>query len=328
MSIFGLFKSREEKLFEQQRNCLISSRIKLCNMSKEYATQPRDIRYFSEIKVPRILFRLLNGLKIEKLTLITILYLHSPTIEDFEASAKTLFKFTSTEEFENYKNSARSIAFIIKLKFNGAKNDEELGDLIFILYNKFPKNNYISLTSSKEDPEIKSDERFLLDIFDGDFTVRIEPSKFVDAENNVYMRHGDQYSIFLFNDNEFRRASVEIFIDNIKVGRFRIESDSGIRIERPVNDTGKFTFYEYGTPEGFHSGIHRGMGFISCRFYLEKLESDDIRFSLKEGGTGLSGESEQQFRTAEYMETESDFTEIKLRLVSQSDTPRKINPVE
>ncbi|MCI5131036.1 MAG: hypothetical protein D3904_05810 [Candidatus Electrothrix sp. EH2] len=57
------------------------------------------------------------------------------------------------------------------------------------------------------------------------------------------------------------------------------------------------------------------------------LSLDDTEEGLEAGGTGLSGKSEQEFRTAESLDyDETGFVQINLRLVCKVDQPRPLTP--
>ncbi|MCI5129851.1 MAG: hypothetical protein D3907_15520, partial [Candidatus Electrothrix sp. AUS3] len=58
------------------------------------------------------------------------------------------------------------------------------------------------------------------------------------------------------------------------------------------------------------------------------LSLDDTEEGLEAGGTGLSGKSEQEFRTAQPIDyDETGFVQINLRLVCETDEPRPLTPV-
>ncbi len=160
----------------------------------------------------------------------------------------------------------------------------------------------------------------------------------------VEMVHGKQYSLHLINDNDMR-CDVEVHIDGKHVGTWRIEEESYISIERPVNDTGKFTFYKFGTPEARQSELEKNevLGLVTAIFKPEKVlinvdrcisHNDIINLegkaapNFRAGGTGLSDESEQRFGTIEALEydLEKQVT-IHLRLIAAKGQPRPLKPI-
>jgi len=155
-------------------------------------------------------------------------------------------------------------------------------------------------------------------------------------EGYVEMVHDTQYTIQLTNNATCRMADVAIHIDGKHVGTWRLNPDSVIKIERPVNDTGKFTFYKYGTSESEKAGLKNNemLGLITAIFKPEyfpaitlgDLWDDDSNCT---GGTGLSGESRQKFNTVKALKYDSEGqVTINLRLVVTKDTGvRSLRPV-
>ena len=174
----------------------------------------------------------------------------------------------------------------------------------------------------------------------GDFSLRITPC--VRKESGyVLMLHGTKYKIVISNYSELR-ANAILFIDGKHIGTYRLNSKQNWAIERPPNDTACFTFYEYGTSEGFYSGLKKNdsLGLVQCLFIPEKPRPEpDIRWSIRDepqvrfsatskvsaGGTGLSGRSDQEFRYAEKIELdEENSVEISLRLVCFKERPHSL----
>jgi hypothetical protein len=71
----------------------------------------------------------------------------------------------------------------------------------------------------------------------------------------VEMRHGKQYSIQLRNDRDVP-CDAKVSVDGKEIGVWRIYAKSGILLERPAEDTGRFTFYELGTDEAVKAKLH------------------------------------------------------------------------
>lgn len=138
------------------------------------------------------------------------------------------------------------------------------------------------------------------------------------ADGYVAMRHNTQYRIKLANHGS-RLADAEVFIDGQRVGEWRIKSFSSAEIERPVHDTGRFTFYMEGTPEAIAAAIKQSseLGLIKVIFKPEEKlwELASQPADIRRGGTGLSGESKQEFSTVDALKTnKNEHLTIYLRL--------------
>jgi hypothetical protein len=161
-----------------------------------------------------------------------------------------------------------------------------------------------------------------------EFSVTIAEGK-ETADGYIDMKHGTQYTILLQNTSN-RRCDAEVYLDNRQVGIWRIDCHSTVRIERPVHDNGRFTFYQVGTSAAIKAGIteNSSTGLIRVLFKPERIP---FRMEVAPtaaraaGGTGLSGYSEQQFTTVAALDyAPEDFTTINLRLVSITDEPRPV----
>lgn len=150
-----------------------------------------------------------------------------------------------------------------------------------------------------------------------------------EADGYVSLPHNTQYTLRLINHGS-RQADVEVFIDGHPVGEWRLRTHAEAIIERPVNDTGKFTFYKLGTEESTDAALHSSdeLGLIKVVF---KPEIDQERFAfapperLKEGGTGLSGKSEQKFSSVSpLVSIPSDYVTIYLRLGAKPNDARPL----
>jgi hypothetical protein len=75
-----------------------------------------------------------------------------------------------------------------------------------------------------------------------------------DHNGYVQLKHKRQYQLQLTNWNK-EKCDAEVHIDGKHVGTFRLDSFVNITLERPVNDTGKFTFYKDGTKEAKSAGL-------------------------------------------------------------------------
>lgn len=120
----------------------------------------------------------------------------------------------------------------------------------------------------------------------------------------VLVKHMQQYKLRLTNFNPKLNCDASVEIDGKFVGRFRIKPYSSITIERPTNDTGKFTFYRHGTREANLAGLieDAAEGNITVTFYKESREEPIFLYKITDdisGGTGLSGVSSDRYEDAE-----------------------------
>jgi hypothetical protein len=161
------------------------------------------------------------------------------------------------------------------------------------------------------------------------FSVTISEGKEAST-GYVYIKHGTQYTILLQNESN-RRCDAEVYLDDQQVGIWRINAFTTERIERPVNDHGRFTFYQVGTSEAIKAGITKNSnnGLIRVLFKPERPQiyannPMESRAAMA-GGTGLSGHSDQTFTTVAALDyAPEDFATINLRLVSLVDEPRPL----
>jgi hypothetical protein len=89
----------------------------------------------------------------------------------------------------------------------------------------------------------------------------------------VEMKHGQTYEIVLRN-NKDTRCDAEVIIDGKEIGVFRIEPRCSFNLERPANETKKFTFYETNSEEANEAGVSKinndNLGLIEVTFKPEK----------------------------------------------------------
>jgi hypothetical protein len=161
------------------------------------------------------------------------------------------------------------------------------------------------------------------------FSVTIPEGKEA-ADGYIQMKHGTQYTVLLQNESN-RRCDAEVYLDDRQVGIWRLDPYGTARIERPVHDRGRFTFYQVDTPEAIQAGIteNSNTGLIRVLFKPERIINKVAdSFSTARavaGGTGLSGYSEQQFTTVAALDyAPADFTTINLRLIAIFDEPRPL----
>ena len=165
----------------------------------------------------------------------------------------------------------------------------------------------------------------------GDFSVCV-PEGVEKESGYVEMVHGTKYKLQLSNTSR-RPCDAEVHIDGKHVGTWRINAGVVALLERPVHDTGRFTFYRLKTQEASKAGLVRSekLGLISVVFKPELAPDSGLRFSaeadFEAGGTGLSGRSEQTFRKVPALNYDPfGFITIHLRLVSSEDEPRPLTP--
>lgn len=149
----------------------------------------------------------------------------------------------------------------------------------------------------------------------------------------VELAHGATYSIRLSNASP-RRCDARVEIDGHLVGVWRVPPRSVIEVERPVNDTGRFTFYRLDSLEARQLGLqdHEALGLITVMFFPELCPAPavrgidpDVRPSVRRGGTGLSGFSGQAFVAVEPIQHDLVSACVThLRLTAQDATIRPL----
>lgn len=182
------------------------------------------------------------------------------------------------------------------------------------------------------------------------YSVCVNPGR-QTSEGYVIVNHGAPYSITLYNANS-ERCDAYLCIDDKFIGCYRIQSRGHITIERPLNDTGKFTFYRNGSDEFravYGNDVDRqDRGLIKVVFRPERVPAvtsvtiNEPWFAgtlttytanatrccnLESGATGLSGVSHQKFDSTAPLDYDPDrAVTIYLRLVVNDD-PRPLKAV-
>lgn len=85
------------------------------------------------------------------------------------------------------------------------------------------------------------------------------------------LSNNTNYSVILRNDRA-SRCDVELFIDDHKMGKWRIDALSKIEINRPSSVNRKFLFVEESSSKAFMGGVGPGSssnGLITAKFYPE-----------------------------------------------------------
>jgi hypothetical protein len=151
------------------------------------------------------------------------------------------------------------------------------------------------------------------------------------ASGHILISHRQQYTIALRNRSSLR-CDAQVLVDGKEVGCWRIPGGGQIEVERPVNDTGRFTFYRLGSNEARRTRLSASdvLGLVTVTFMPEMpprpvYQDPDVQFSPRRGGTGLSGESAQAFKTVEALDYDrSGFVTIDVRLYCDDGAPREL----
>jgi hypothetical protein len=174
---------------------------------------------------------------------------------------------------------------------------------------------------------------------------------FVPTNNTYSLDHGTEYKICIVNHDPKLKASASVMVDGKSVGKFRINENNKITIDRPIHTARKLTFYSVDSKEGDMANlstdnIHLGDIVINVR--MEKPRQREVSFtesfdtvygydgvdggayhrSVKfkncggsglvsncTGGTGLGGRSNQRFVDAPDIDLQSDPIIIKAKIV-------------
>ena len=192
-----------------------------------------------------------------------------------------------------------------------------------------------------------------------------------DYRGYVRLDHGAVYAVCFRNDLG-RMADAELTIDGLPMGTWRLVPGRVACVERPVSDTGRFTFYRADSAEGYAVGsgqvARSDKGRVSVRFVPEReryipqpepyatsrsysaapeqeMAEDSMTAAapynapsarhkmsppnqrLGAGVTGLSGESEQHFRTTGPIDRDyASAVMLELRLVHDPALERPVDP--
>lgn len=162
----------------------------------------------------------------------------------------------------------------------------------------------------------------------------------------VPLKHSTEYKVRLANPTS-TRCNVVLFIDEKRMGKWRIDMYSSILLERPSDSSRKFTFVKEDGLEAGMGGVQEGSfsnGLIEAKFIPEysspivtlgmsscfsnqsfgkNCSSDENSFSA--GATVLGDTSRQAFGTATDMtEDESRSVTKKIRLVVENARPQYV----
>lgn len=195
----------------------------------------------------------------------------------------------------------------------------------------------------------------------GNFSVLIPEGSERDS-GYVGLEHGNNFVIRLMNHTH-QQCDAEVTVDGKDVGCFRIDAHGSCTLERSPDDNGRFTFFSAGTDDANKAGefgiAAADKGLIQVKFVPERQREyrpSVVRgmggvFGMWEGGpsmggwsrdrgttecdagnektvggiTGLSGHSDQQFRTVGSIDRdESQAVTISLRLITANFGPRPL----
>ncbi len=174
----------------------------------------------------------------------------------------------------------------------------------------------------------------------GSFSLLIPEGRELDS-NHVVLAHGAVYRIHLGNHHG-RRCDATVEVDGKEVGTWRIGPGQSIVLERPVHDTGRFTFFESRSGEAQAAGVGAvevaSRGLIRATFRPERvyrplprvgslravaggpscgMEAEEKTAGLVPGITGLTGTSGQHFKDVAPLDYDPLLeVTIYLRLVS------------
>ncbi len=106
------------------------------------------------------------------------------------------------------------------------------------------------------------------------FSVRI-PEGHEDSGGYVELPHNTPYTLVLRNNRNVR-CDARVEVDGKHVGTGRIHANSIVRLERPVHDTGRFTFYKLDSPEAQQAQLNGGdpnLGLVKVTFTPDVFRS-------------------------------------------------------
>ncbi len=172
-----------------------------------------------------------------------------------------------------------------------------------------------------------------------------------DGNGYVRLRDGQVYQICIRSERS-ERSDVELNVDGLSIGTFRLNPYSNVCLERPSGSRGNFTFYKADSYGGVMSGSgvvgRTQRGLVSANFIPERAAQPMLRSApamgrmaapeagaagamtfgapaptaqqfdpnLSSGVTGLTGQSSQQFaQTQPIQRDNARAVSLELRLV-------------
>ncbi len=114
---------------------------------------------------------------------------------------------------------------------------------------------------------------------------------------HVFLNNGQQFTLKMVNHWFDRACDAEITVDGKSLGGFRINSGATITLERPPNETGRFTFYRSVSEEAAMSGVamveNKERGLVSVRFKPEVRRPKSVLRSAG-GGQSMRGMDQEE----------------------------------
>jgi hypothetical protein len=91
------------------------------------------------------------------------------------------------------------------------------------------------------------------------FRLTVPESINESSDGYIDMEHNKVFSIRLYNrhmnNGTAKPCDATVFVNGIDVGTFRVQHGQYLIVERPINDTGRFTAIKAGTSEAVSAGI-------------------------------------------------------------------------
>ena len=107
------------------------------------------------------------------------------------------------------------------------------------------------------------------------FSVLVPQARETDS-GHATIQHGTVYHIRLGNHDYRRRCDAEVSVDGKVIGLFRINANDSFTLERPADNTGRFTFFDAGTDEAKVAGVDGitkdDRGLIQVTFKPERVQ--------------------------------------------------------
>lgn len=171
--------------------------------------------------------------------------------------------------------------------------------------------------------------------------------KIIGKNGSLYysLPHNSEYRVVIHN-NSSNKVNAILTIDGAKMGKWRVNPYSEIRIERPVHNNRKFVFVKEDSYEGNMAGITKNNinGLVEVKFIPEdrlyQLRSDNNEFNIScrmnksmqmnncmynnfmQGATVLGNDSRQKFnRASDMIEDNSKVIIRRIRLMIDERLP-------
>ncbi len=133
---------------------------------------------------------------------------------------------------------------------------------------------------------------------------------------HVGLPHGRQFTVNMRNHWHDRACDAELTVDGKDCGGWRICAGGSVTLERPANDTGRFTFYKSDSTEAAKSGVsevaseQRGLVVVRFRPEHKRTRSSVLHMTqnvnVKGCGGGMSSLRGMPVETANLSHTTTD----------------------